>query len=140
MEDLFLTITESEDPYNVEVNQQDPITMCEVPNTLSNSNVYDPFEEVSAIDLPVPQKKGCFKCDQCDMKCKNRWLLDRHIKAKHQLKGDTMKECPYCNKVFGNSQTRAGHMALCCQKPRVCNCSGACNCKPSSPSSAEKSR
>ena len=114
--------------------------MCKVPNTLSNSNIYDPFEEVSAIDLPVPQKKGCFKCDQCDMKCKNRWLLDRHIKAKHQPKGDTMKECPYCNKVFGNSQTRAGHMALCCQKPRVCNCSGACNCKPSSPSSAEKSR
>ena len=56
MEDIFLTITGSEDPYDVEVTQQDPITICEVPNTISKSNEYDPFEEVSAIDLPVPQK------------------------------------------------------------------------------------
>ena len=93
---------------------------------------FDPLDEVNPRNLPEPRKRNHFQCKECDKVCRNAWLLEKHVKAKHKQQdcSDTSKICPYCKRVFLTSNSRAGHMEMCHMKPRVngdCGCPGACS-------------
>lgn len=104
---------------------------ADVFDEFSPENGDDELEEVDPASLPAPRQRGRVKCDQCQMQCRNNYLLEKHIKARHgnQEQPGSNKSCPYCGKVFKGTATRALHMTQCSLQPRSqCECNGACNC------------
>ena len=97
-----------------------------------DNDLFDPLEEINPKSLPEPRRKNQFKCTECEKVCRNSWLLDKHMKARHNNideVADSGKTCPYCKRVFLASFSRAPHMLVCHKKPRVddCDCSGVCS-------------
>ena len=76
---------------------------------------FDPLDEINTSKLPAARQKGRFECDECQMICRSRYLLERHEKARHHKKQEkeVPKSCPYCGKGFASMVTRLIHMAQC---------------------------
>ena len=82
----------------------------------------DPLNEVDSATLSAPRKRGQFPYDQCEMVCRNQFLLSRDRRARHETKtsSEGSSRCNHCGKVFGSAASCKHHIAQ-CQKSQVCD-------------------
>ena len=116
-----------------------PLFVDVLDELLPEENGDDDLDEVDPASLPPARQRGKAKCGECDMICRNQYLLEKHIKARHEKKTqDASKSCPYCGKSFKGATTRRQHMVQCAMQPRTdhCQCEGACGCRSVTSSSS----
>ena len=73
----------------------------------------DPFREVSAENMPAKRYRGPISCPECQLTCKNSYLLRKHMSSKHNNASQNELKCPYCLIVFDSRRIKAGHMRHC---------------------------
>ena len=106
---------------------------------MPEENGDDDLDEVDPASLPPARQRGKAKCGECDMICRNQYLLEKHIKARHEKKTqDASKSCPHCGKSFKGATTRRQHMVQCAMQPHTdhCQCEGTCGCRSVTSSSS----
>ena len=82
----------------------------------------DPLNEIDSASLPAPRKRGQFPCDECEMVCRNQFLLSRHKRARHETNTSPAgsSRCNHCGSLWISAASCKDHMAQ-CQQSQVCD-------------------
>ena len=63
-----------------------PLFVDVLDELLPEENGDDDLDEVDPASLPPARQRGKAKCGECDMICRYQYLLEKHIKARHDKK------------------------------------------------------
>ena len=100
-----------EDAENIERNEHEQSGIGD--SILQEKADNDPFREVSAENMPAKRNRGPISCPECQLTCKNSYLLRKHMSSKHKDTSQNELQCPYCLVVFDSRRSKAGHMRHC---------------------------